>query len=124
MSDSTANPNTLDPETGFTKSPSVGEAAHDLRVAATAQARQLVGVASDKASALKGTAVEKASQFKAAASEKASHFKEVATERWQDTRAKAKDMHITAEDYIRENPTKCVLGALGVGVLIGLIIRR
>ena len=31
---------------------------------------------------------------------------------------------VAAEDYIRQNPTKCVLGALGLGVLIGLIVRR
>ena len=29
-----------------------------------------------------------------------------------------------AEDYIRQHPTKCVLGALGVGFLLGLIVRR
>ena len=37
---------------------------------------------------------------------------------------KAKELHVTAEDYIRQNPTKCVLSALGLGFLIGLIVRR
>ena len=70
------------------------------------------------------TAAERASQFKATATEKALHFKESATEQWQDTRVKAKELHVTAEDYIRQNPTKCVLSALGAGFLIGLIVRR
>jgi ElaB/YqjD/DUF883 family membrane-anchored ribosome-binding protein len=37
---------------------------------------------------------------------------------------KAKELQVTAEDYIRQNPTKCVISALGLGFLIGLIVRR
>jgi ElaB/YqjD/DUF883 family membrane-anchored ribosome-binding protein len=127
--------NTLDPEAGFTQTPSVSQAANDLRAAAGEKAREFVHTAEEKATALKGravesaqqfrdTATERASQLKATATEKALHFKESATEQWQDTRVKAKELHITAEDYIRQNPTKCVLSALGAGFLIGLIVRR
>jgi ElaB/YqjD/DUF883 family membrane-anchored ribosome-binding protein len=127
--------NTLDPEAGFTQTPSVSQAANDLRAAAGEKAREFVHTAEEKAAALKGravesaqqfrdTATERASQLKATATEKALHFKESATEQWQDTRVKAKELHITAEDYIRQNPTKCVLSALGAGFLIGLIVRR
>lgn len=147
MSDSFATPNNLDPETGFTKgSSSVSQAANDLRAAAGEKVRELASTASAQASALKGKAVEsaqqlrevaseKASQFKATAAEKAEalkhkasdraqQFRSAATEQWQDTRVKAKELHVSAEDYIRENPTKSVLGALGVGFLVGLILRR
>ena len=62
--------------------------------------------------------------MKSAATERAQHLKESATEQWQDTRVKAKELHVTAEDYIRQNPTKCVVSALGLGFLIGLIVRR
>ena len=127
--------NTLDPEAGFTQTPSVSQAANDLRAAAGEKAREFVHTAEEKATALKDravesaqqfrdTAAERASQFKATATEKALHFKESATEQWQDTRVKAKELHVTAEDYIRQNPTKCVLSALGAGFLIGLIVRR
>ena len=127
--------NTLDPEAGFTQTPSVSQAANDLRAAAGEKAREFVHTAEEKAAALKDravesaqqfrdTATERASQLKATATEKALHFKESATEQWQDTRVKAKELHITAEDYIRQNPTKCVLSALGAGFLIGLIVRR
>jgi ElaB/YqjD/DUF883 family membrane-anchored ribosome-binding protein len=127
--------NALDPEAGFTQTPSVSQAANDLRAAAGEKAREFVHTAEEKAAALKDRAVEsaqqlrdsaaeRASQIKATATEKALHFKESATEQWQDTRVKAKELHITAEDYIRQNPTKCVLSALGAGFLIGLIVRR
>lgn len=129
----------LEPESGFTgqaDSPhSISQAANDLRAAATEKARELVHTAESKAAALKDRAVESAQHFretaaekaavlKAAATEKAHHLKESATEQWQDTRVKAKEIHITAEDYIRQNPTKCVISALGIGFLIGLVVRR
>lgn len=146
MSDAIATPNALDPEAGFTHAPSVGQAANDLRAAAGEKARELVNTASEQAAALKDRTVETAQHLREAATEKASHLKSVATEKaeafksaasekahqlraaateqWQDGREKARDLHITTEDYIRQHPTKCVLGALGVGFLIGLIVRR
>ncbi|MEO7100765.1 MAG: DUF883 C-terminal domain-containing protein [Luteolibacter sp.] len=135
MSNQFSTPSSLDPEAGFTQTPSVAQAANDLRAAAGEKAREFVQTAEVKAAALKDRAVEsaqhfreaateKATAFKSAAADKAQHLKESATEQWQDTRVKAKEMHVTAEDYIRENPTKCVLSALGVGFLIGLIVRR
>ena len=116
--------NTLDPEAGFTQTPSVSQAANDLRAAAGEKAREFVHTAEEKAAALKDRALESAQQFRDSASERASQFKASATEQWQDTRVKAKELHVTAEDYIRQNPTKCVLSALGAGFLIGLIVRR
>jgi ElaB/YqjD/DUF883 family membrane-anchored ribosome-binding protein len=132
---------TLDPEAGFTQtpsessSPSISQAANDLRAAAGEKAREFVQTAETKAAAFKERAVESAQNFrdnatekaaalKSAATEKAHHIKETATEQWQDTRVKAKEIQVTAEDYIRQNPTKCVVSALGLGFLIGLIVRR
>lgn len=134
-------PANLDPEAGFTRtpseptSPSIAQAANDLRAAAGEKARELVHTAESKATALKDRAVESAQHFrdsatekaialKSVATEKAHHIKETATEQWQDTRVKAKEFQVTAEDYIRQNPTKCVVSALGLGFLIGLIVRR
>ncbi|MEP2775730.1 MAG: hypothetical protein ABJQ29_04630 [Luteolibacter sp.] len=122
--------------------PSVSSAAADLRNAAgefkdTAgvQAAKIKDKAVETANAFKATATEKAEHFKNVATDKAQHYKDVATEKsqharesaqkqWDDTRVKAKEIHVTAEDYIRQNPTKAVLGALGVGFLIGLISRN
>jgi ElaB/YqjD/DUF883 family membrane-anchored ribosome-binding protein len=147
MSDTFAtNAGALDPEAGFSRTPSVGQAANDLRVAAGEKARDLAQQTSDQARALRERAAEsvqhlrdaageKALAFKAAATEKAESLKLTASEKarelrsaadiqWRETRVKAKELHITTEDYIRQHPTRCVVGALGVGLLIGLIARR
>lgn len=123
--------NSLDPQAGFTPTPSVSQAAHDLRVAAEEKIKDLAGQASalkdkalESASHFRDSAAERANALKANAAEKAAHFREVAQEQWCDTRERAREVHTTAESYIREHPTKCVLGALGVGFLIGLIARR
>jgi ElaB/YqjD/DUF883 family membrane-anchored ribosome-binding protein len=117
---------------GFTShSPSVSQAAHDLRAAAgetvhsiQVEAAHLKDRALESAHHLKETALEKANQFRQTAADRAKQLRERADSRIQDTRVKAKEIHVTAEDYVRQNPTKCVLGALGVGFLIGLIARR
>ena len=146
MSNPFSTSNSLDPEAGFTQTPSVAQAANDLRAAAGEKARDFAHTAEEKAAILKERAVEsaqhfresateraaqfnavateKASAFKSAATDTAGHLKESACEQWQDTRIKAKEVHVTAEEYVRQNPTQCVLGALGLGFLIGLIVRR
>jgi ElaB/YqjD/DUF883 family membrane-anchored ribosome-binding protein len=135
----TDNPFSTAPTAG---APSVSEAVSELRHAAGdfaaatgAEASRLKERAVETAQSFKATATEKADHFKAVAAEKADHYKAVATEKvqhaketahhqWEETRVKAKEIHVTAEDYIRQNPTKAVLGALGIGFLIGLIARN
>lgn len=127
MSNEFSSPDVLDPQGGFTTanpSPSISQAAHDLRAAATDKAREIKHTASDKAAEIKDKALTGVQNFKSAANDKAQHFKECASQQWQDSRVKAKEFQVTAEDYIRQNPTKCVIGALGAGFLIGLIARR
>jgi ElaB/YqjD/DUF883 family membrane-anchored ribosome-binding protein len=139
MSNPFSTAGSLDPEAGFTAAPattpSISQAANDLRAAAGEKARDFVHTAESKATAFKDRAIESAQQFKdtaaekaaalkAVAAEKAQYLKESANEQWQDTRVKAREFHVTAEDYIRQNPTKCVLSALGLGFIIGLIVRR
>jgi ElaB/YqjD/DUF883 family membrane-anchored ribosome-binding protein len=152
MTDSSHTPNSLDPEAGIPQNPSgnplhsAAQAAEDLRAAATEKAREIAGAASAQAAVLKERAVETAQHYREVATEKAAQFKDAATERaealrhaaqeraqhlkesaneqWHGTCDRAKELQVTAEDYIRQNPAKAVLGALGVGFLIGLIVRR
>jgi ElaB/YqjD/DUF883 family membrane-anchored ribosome-binding protein len=73
---------------------------------------------------VKADAIEKAQNFRSYAGEKAAAIKQEAGVKIKQGAEKAKEFHVTAEDYIKENPTKSVLGAVGVGVIIGLILRR
>jgi len=117
-----------------TKSASNPKVTH-LKEAAVEKAQHLREVAAEKTKGLTATAGEKAAQLKEAAAERAAHFKEsagensvqfkgIAGEQWQETRVRAREIHATTEDYVRANPTQSILIAAGVGMLVGLIIRR
>ena len=41
---------------------------------------------------------------------------------WDVTCSKAKELHKAGEEYVKANPTTSVLGALGLGVLVGLLL--
>ena len=134
-------------DSAFTDSPDAGSAADDLRAAAEGRtperkpskteqkALALKDAAAQKAAQLRDFAGEKANELKSVASEKieairdgagetAEHLRGAASEQWQDTRLKAKELHVSMEDYIRENPTKSVVVAAGAGFVLGLLIRR
>ncbi len=57
-------------------------------------------------------------------SNRTERIKIAAADKIRVSKAKAVELHTTAEDYVREHPTKCVLGVFGLGLLIGLVIRR
>lgn len=136
-----------DPANPYSDSPAAKSAADDLRAAAEGKTPARVPTATEeKARALKEAAAQKASQLRDFAGEKAQDLKTVASdkieairegaeetaiqlkgvagEQWQDTRVKARELHASMEDYIRANPTKAVLTAAGIGLLLGLISRR
>jgi ElaB/YqjD/DUF883 family membrane-anchored ribosome-binding protein len=137
MSNPFSTNDNFDPAAGFTREqgPSISQAAHDLRVAAEGKAKEILHTAEHKAAEIKEkavgtaqqfreTATERASAFKSTATDKAQQFRDTASCQWDDTRVRARELHVTAEDYIRQNPTQCILGAVGLGFLIGLIVRR
>ena len=47
-----------------------------------------------------------------------------AEQAWGDARSRARTFQEDAEQYVRENPTKAVFTALGIGFVLGLIFRR
>lgn len=55
--------------------------------------------------------------------EKARKFSEAASETWDQTRQKAVVVRERTEFFLRENPVPTVLGALALGLAIGLAIR-
>jgi ElaB/YqjD/DUF883 family membrane-anchored ribosome-binding protein len=47
------------------------------------------------------------------------------TERsWQETEARVRSWQEEGEEYVRENPIKGVLTALGIGFVLGLMVRH
>jgi len=88
-------------------------AAEDFKAAATAKAEEIRRAAEQKAEELRHAAEDKAREFRGAA--------ETA---WTDARSKAKTWQTDGESYIRENPTKAILAALGLGFLLGLMFRK
>ena len=73
---------------------------------------------------LKSEASKKAAKLGQSAEDAASRVKEKATEQWETASDRAKELKVTAEDYIRQNPTKTVVIAAVTGLLLGLTMRR
>lgn len=132
-----SNHTSIDPGTDQTPAadPSISHAAKELRDAAEdkvsqalhsaeGKVRDAIHVAKEKSTEIKDRASTSAKQIRDTAGTQAKQLRENATEQWDHTRVKAKEIHVTAEDYIRQNPTKCVVSALGAGFLIGLLVRR
>ena len=47
-----------------------------------------------------------------------------AEQAWGDARSRARTFQEDAEQYVRENPTRAIFTALGIGFVLGLVFRR
>lgn len=72
---------------------------------------------------------EQYDKLRRAAGEQMEHVREYTdqarvqiNEGWDKTCDKAKELHHAGEEYVKTNPTGSMLGALGVGVLLGLLL--
>lgn len=101
-----------------------GARAQQIKDSAVEKAGQFREFAGTKAHDIKETATAKAHDLKETATVKGQQFKEAAGEQIQQGQVKAREAHADAEEYVRQNPTKSILTALGVGFLIGLVVRR
>lgn len=96
------------------------KAAEELRNAASLKAQELRHSAETRAQDLKAAAEHKAEEFR----ERADDFKHSAEEAFADARAKAGDLRADAEKFAREKPLHALLTAFGVGLFVGIILRR
>ena len=79
------------------------QAVHDLRAAAEAKAAELrTVIAEDKFNEIRG---------------KAEHH-------YSEARTRANSLRGESEQWIRENPTRAVLTAMGAGFIVGLMFRK
>jgi ElaB/YqjD/DUF883 family membrane-anchored ribosome-binding protein len=62
--------------------------------------------------------------LKSAAGAVAEEYHGKAEQMWGDARDRARTFQEDSERYVRENPTKAVVTALGIGIVLGLIFRR
>jgi ElaB/YqjD/DUF883 family membrane-anchored ribosome-binding protein len=65
-----------------------------------------------------------ADHLKSAAGAVADEYRGRAEEAWNDARYRVRGFQEDSEQYVRENPTKAVFTALGIGFVLGLIFRR
>lgn len=65
-----------------------------------------------------------AEDLKSAAGETVEVYREKAEQVWDDAKNRGRTIKKGAEEYIRENPTKVVFTALGIGFVLGLIALR
>jgi ElaB/YqjD/DUF883 family membrane-anchored ribosome-binding protein len=65
-----------------------------------------------------------AEDLKSAAGESVGEYREKAEQVWDDARERVQTVKQDAEQYVRENPTKAIFTALGIGFVLGLIIFR
>ena len=80
--------------------------------------------AQDKLESSKQHARKAAEDLKSAAGAIAGEYRGKAEQAWGDATARARTFQEDAEQYVRENPTKAVFTALGIGFVLGLIFRR
>ena len=80
--------------------------------------------AQNKLQSSKDHARKAAEDLKSAAGAFAEEYRGKAEQAWGDATSRARTFQEDAEEYVRENPTKAVFTALGIGFVLGLIFRR
>ena len=73
---------------------------------------------------LKSAAGAFAEEYRGKAEQKWGEARGKAEQAWGDARDRVRTFQEDAEQYVRENPTKAIFTALGIGFVLGLIFRR
>jgi ElaB/YqjD/DUF883 family membrane-anchored ribosome-binding protein len=73
---------------------------------------------------LRAAAEAKAAELRATAEAKAAELRTKAEHAYSDARTRAQSLRGESEQWIRENPTRAVLTAMGVGFIVGLMFRK
>lgn len=94
------------------------------KASAMRAAEELRSAASQKAHEIRNVAEQRAQQLKTAAEQRAGEFREYADQAFTDARERYADLRTEGEQFVREKPVQAVLAAFGVGLFIGLILRR
>lgn len=65
-----------------------------------------------------------ADDLKTAATQMAGEYRGKAEQVWEDASGRVRTFQEDGEQYVRDNPTKAVFTALGIGFVLGIVFRR
>jgi ElaB/YqjD/DUF883 family membrane-anchored ribosome-binding protein len=65
-----------------------------------------------------------ADALESATAKMAEDYRDKAEESWDKTKKRVRTWQEDGEEYVRENPMKAVFGALGIGLVLGLMVRH
>jgi ElaB/YqjD/DUF883 family membrane-anchored ribosome-binding protein len=94
------------------------------KASALRAAEELRSSTAAKAQELRQAAEARAANLKAAAQQQAGEFKDYADQAISDARERYADILVEGERYVREKPVQAVATAFGVGLFLGLLLRR
>jgi ElaB/YqjD/DUF883 family membrane-anchored ribosome-binding protein len=100
------------------------KAAEELRSAAAQKANELRSAAESRAQQIKATAGQKAAELKSEFQGKTEDIRAYADEALGHAKQRCESLMTEAENLAREKPRQALLTAFGVGVIVGLILRR
>ena len=80
--------------------------------------------AASKLESSKTHARKAAENLRDAATDVANEYRGKAEQAWDDATSRARTLQDDGEQFVRDNPTKAVFTALGIGFVLGLIFRR
>jgi ElaB/YqjD/DUF883 family membrane-anchored ribosome-binding protein len=78
----------------------------------------------DKFESSKTHARRAAEDLRTAATDIAGEYRGKAEQVWGDAQDRVRTFQEDGEQYVRDNPTKAVFTALGIGFVLGIIFRR
>jgi ElaB/YqjD/DUF883 family membrane-anchored ribosome-binding protein len=84
----------------------------------------LTGDATNKLESSRTHARRAAEDLKSAATGLADEYRGKAEQAWDDARVRARTLQEDGEQYVRDNPMKAVMTALGIGFVLGIVFRR
>jgi ElaB/YqjD/DUF883 family membrane-anchored ribosome-binding protein len=65
-----------------------------------------------------------AEALESAAANVTEDYRDKAAQSWDETKVRVRTWQNEGEEYVRENPMKAVFAALGIGFVLGLMIRH
>ncbi len=100
------------------------KAAEELRAAAAQKATELRQAAESRAHTLKSSAEQKAAELKTELQDKSDDLRAYADEALGQAKQQYETLMTEAEKLAREKPRQALITAFGVGLVVGLLLRR